>query len=251
MNSEYFELVKPTYIENWPRELTRLSIAQTSISLSIEEMDKFSKTLFGSEDEYDAEFIETLADQIQKAIDKFPKGVFIRLGSRSPKDSWVGYSEGFKVTTSKKALSLFVDSERILDDLSLAKHHNYNSHIFIREWIDIPEWTEFRCFMKGRKIVGLSQYQYLNNAYFNEIDFNKDLIEWGIKEKFFPVFKTASHLDDVIFDVFINIKERNNERSIEVKLLEINPFFEMTDPCLFSWEDGGDFDGSFRSIIGE
>jgi len=35
-----------------------------------------------------------------------------------------------------------------------------------------------------------------------------------------------------------------DSRVWEVKLLEVNPFFEMTDPCMFAWKDG--FDGSFR-----
>ena len=33
---------------------------------------------------------------------------------------------------------------------------------------------------------------------------------------------------------------------VEVELIEINPFFEMTDPCLFDWRGGGDFDRTFR-----
>ncbi len=57
----------------------------------------------------------------------------------------------------------------------------------------------------------------------------------------------ATHLDDVVFDVFVTMKQKGPVRVWEVKLLEINPLLPMTDPCLFTWIGGGkDFDGSFR-----
>ena len=137
-------------------------------------------------------------------------------------------------------------SERIYEDLLLAIHENYPPHIWVRQWAEIPRWSEFRCFMRERKLVGISQYNYIDGEVFPEIGRDAGTIRWAIGEQFFPMFRKASHLNDVVFDVWVRVSTmRDNTRDWSVKLLEINPFFSLTDPCLFKWS-GDDFDGSFR-----
>ncbi len=38
VNKDYFEFIKPTFIENWNKELYNLSIMQKGIKLSFDEM---------------------------------------------------------------------------------------------------------------------------------------------------------------------------------------------------------------------
>jgi hypothetical protein len=287
MSDNYWELVYPTYIENWPRALCSLSIAQTDIPLTVEAARRLGTNI----QELGEAFCETDADReqsqkafdwsqramwarhnkqpeppdrvdppkvnwviapisdirkrVQDAIAAYPAGCFIRLGSRSPKDSWDLHRTGGKITTGDlDPLRYLLDcSERIMEDLLLAIHEEYPPHIFVRQWIDIPRWSEFRCFMENRKLVGISQYNYLDGEAFQEIINNAGCIQWAIKQ-FFPSFRDASHLDNVIFDVFVRCRKVSaNTSQWEVKLLEINPFFNMTDPCLFSWNKprNGDF----------
>ena len=247
MSKSYIERVKPTYIENWPAELCRLSIAQVPVKLTVEDAKAVGSnitelcTCFPPPLGQD---ISHIVEKVDEAVSKFPRGAFIRLGSRSPKDSWNGHENGFCVKTGKEAMRLLLDcSERIMEDLLLAIKENYEPYIWLRQWIDIPVWSEFRCFMRDRKLVGISQYDY--TKHYPEIHKYKDSILWGI-ERFFPVFRESCHLDDVVFDIFVKIRKRDNTFETEVKLLEINPFFEMTDSSLFDWRDAGDFDGSFR-----
>lgn len=247
----YFDRVAPTYLEFWPKELCSLSIAQVSIRLDLNDMLRLGCANGEWGEVFRGDFGDSVGDlskieaKLDEAISKFPNGAFVRLGSRSPKDSWVGCREGFKVTSGKEALRRLTDSsERVHDDLSLALANEYEAFLFVRQWMDIPPESEFRCFMKGRKLVGVSQYQYRD--VFPWVKENKEGIHFAIEE-FFHDFKKASHLDDVVFDVFVKLRRRGNESEYEVKLLEINPFFEMTDPCLFDWRNGGDFDGSFRT----
>jgi hypothetical protein len=239
---KYFDYAKPTYIENWPKEICSLSIAQVDVPMTLEEADAICEIMWDNK-KID---LSNLAERLQKAIIKMPNGAFVRLGSRSPKDSWYGHEHGFKVTDTKQALSLLIgDSERIFDDLQMALYHKYIPHVWVRQWVDIPKWAEFRCFMKDRKLGGISQYYYLEDKPFSEIIQNSESIKWAI-EQFFWDFKTASHLDDVVFDVFLKRKEHGNSIVWEVKLLEINPFFELTDPCMFDWRKPEDFNGEFR-----
>jgi hypothetical protein len=281
----YWDLVKPTYIENWEQSLHSLSIASIGIPLLgdaarrlgtniIEYGVSFCETdeerlqnqlaaswnvlaarakMFGQPEPPDkVDFITPMVIQcdisdirasITEAVCKMPDGAFIRLGSRSPKDSWGLQRTGGKILQHQDPLQYLLDcSERIYDDLTFAIQQQYTPYIWVREWVDIKPWSEFRCFMKDRKLVGVSQYNYLDGEAFEELD--PGLCEWAI-EVFFHRFLKATTLTSIVFDVFVDIKQRSpNSRDVEVKLLEINPFFELTDPCLFSWHTP--FDGSFR-----
>jgi hypothetical protein len=128
------------------------------------------------------------------------------------------------------------------DDLHLAIANDYAPHIFVREWIDIPKWAEFRCFMRGRKLAGISQYFYRDGAMPAILD-DPGMIPWGIGQ-FFPEFRDGCHLDDVVFDVYLR-RYGHRGGNVEVKLLEINPYCEYTDPCLFDWRRPEMFDGRF------
>ena len=288
----YWELSKPTFIENWQRSLYGLSIAQLDVPLTVEDARRlgsniieFGETFLLTEDEQklrrewiiseqkrigtlmrssptekvvpeaknpEPEFarlkpanISDIRQRVSDAVDQFPGGVFVRLGSRSPKDSYLGYKEGFCVKHGTDPLRFMLDSsERMYEDLTLAIQNNYTPHIFVRQWQNIKPWQEFRCFMRRRLLVGISQYNYLDKESFPEITRDPGYVEWVIRQ-WFPQFQNASHLDDVVFDVTIKRwTTRDNTTISEVKLLEINPLGPMTDPCLFGWNE--EFDGSFR-----
>jgi hypothetical protein len=181
-------------------------------------------------------------------LSNFPEGAFVRLGSRSGKDSAYAHNRGLRVTDAAAAVRMLTDdSRRIAYDLRLALHHNYRPHLFVRRWMDIPAWAEFRCFMKSRRLVGITQYDCRNLGHCPEIAAHAALIKSAIME-FFKTLSAASHLDDVAFDVFVQVGEENSGARARVRLLELNPFFYKTDAVLFHWGDGGDFDGSFRFL---
>lgn len=191
-------------------------------------------------------FIGDIRSRVAKAVASMPDGAFVRLGSRSPKDSWEGMRRGsLKVTVDDDPMVFLLDaSERVCEDLELAIANQYLPHIFVRQWLDIPRWAEFRCFMRDRHLVGISQYHYLDGEVFPEVVSNADVIRWAIGH-FFARFREASHLESVVFDVFLRRRtHRTNIHEWECRLLEINPFFELTDPCLFAWSQP--FDGGFR-----
>ena len=257
MMSAYFDTVRPTYIENWSAALNSLSIAQVDLPLTLEEArvlglinKEFSKW-FGHAS---IEAIDKIVKKIDIALSHFPGGAFVRLGSRSSKDSSYAHNRGLRITNGNAAIRMLTEnSRRTAYDLRLAIHHNYPPHIFVRQWQEIPDWSEFRCFMKGRKLIGISQYDCKNLGPSSEIIKNAVLIETSIRN-FFEVIKAASHIDDGVFDVFVKLNEPTLNGSVKVQLLEVNPFFQKTDACLFHWGDSDDFDGSFRfldSTIGD
>lgn len=242
----YFERVSPIYIENWPKELCRLSIAQTGVRLTRQEAiwlmrrnDSLKCGLCNPTPEVE---IADLRARIGAAISGYPKGCYVRLGSRGPKDGTE--PQIWPATSQEHAIqNLTANSERIYEDLEAALAFDYLPWIWLRQWLPVAPQNEFRCFLRNRKLVGISQYNY-HNGPIPWIQEHEQELEWVIGNIFAPQFIKASHLDDVVFDVVV----RNRESEWSCKMLEINPFLEMTDACLFDWRDGGDFDGSLRIL---
>jgi hypothetical protein len=155
---------------------------------------------------------------------------FIRLGSRSPKDSWEAAKIGFRSSGPSHAITLLFDSERVYDDLHLAKSHDYLPSIVVREWQSIKEWQEFRTFIWDRKLAGISQYFY--HDHYPEIQQHSQEIEEAIRREA-AIIAPLLPVDNVVADFFI---DRVQGRLV-ARLLEINPYFRHTDPCLFDWDE--------------
>lgn len=114
--------------------------------------------------------------------------------------------------------------------------------IIASPWIDIPAWTEFRVFIRNRQIVGVSQYH--TSGEYPQIIVNKQRILSAISDLSRPLLANL-HLDDVVADICV----REYAAGVwTAALIELNPMMVLTDPCLFSWANGGAFDGSFRYI---
>ncbi|SFA62819.1 protein of unknown function, partial [Paracoccus halophilus] len=107
-------------------------------------------------------------------------------------------------------------------------------------WHDIPLWSEFRIFIRDRRVIGISQYHHQSG--FAEIPANERAIKASLSD-FCRDLLDALHMETVVADVFV---ERQDNGSFKTTLIELNPFIQRTDPCLYTWKNGGDFDGGFR-----
>lgn len=241
MSEEFFRNGAKTYIENWHSLLLNESMATAIFQLTREEMNSLIEanihTIEQNEkvpSEETLSVVSQLEGKLTNYINRFPRGALVKLGSRSPKDSWIGHKEGFCCHDGHKVIKLFNDSERINDDLLAARHYGYLPHVVVREWIEMPAWAEFRGFIKDRKLVGLSQYNYLDRKAYPEIIENADSIQWAIQRKAEHIADLLP-LPDIVVDFFYKVRICGNERLNEVVLIELNPFDFWTDPCLFNW----------------
>lgn len=251
MTPDYFARVSPTYIENWAAGLYDLSIPHVGIPV---EPPEASALLARNEhharpyDERSAPSLDGLAGRIDAAMRSQPGGSFVRLGSRSAKDSRFARARGLRVTNERDALlMLTTGSRRVSFDLRLALRFAYEPRLFVREWVAIPAWAEFRCFMRGRRLVGVSQYDVADEQRYAEIAERRAELERALRI-FAGEFASRSHLADVVFDVFVTPGAGSAEAAAaRVRLLELNPFLPRTNSCLFDWRRD-DFDGSFRYL---
>lgn len=251
------ERVAATFIQNWPDALAALSMPTKGFPIEDDERHAMIAALWasasGEEPPEDVRgglhhdrirpLLDGLAGRLDPLIRSFagdPSAdgttghAFVRLGSRSPKDSWEGIRNGFGVRTGAEAMALLIDSmERVHDDLQVDRACGVESWLFVRQWVDLPQWAEFRCVLRDGYFCGASQYAYMEGAEYPQILSAPDVV-LGALAAFADRVRDASHLDTVIFDV--GFEGGDLERPI---LIEINPFSDMTDLCLFraGWPD--------------
>ncbi len=210
-----------------------------------------------------------LGERISAVIDSLGpgRGAFVKLSTRSPKDSPVafakarqGYAEkvaslgpspspslndkliflaeevilGLKVTNGEEAIRLLVSSDRVGEDLEYALEPGDEGFalrvsLLVREWVDIPSWAEFRGFVWNGKLNAIGQYNHL--VVFPELKLHTAAIKSGL-ETFYASIKDRIPLDNYIVD-FAWTKDR-------VYLVEVNPFDGKhvfpASTGLWSWE---------------
>jgi hypothetical protein len=182
--------------------------------------------------------------QIKESIKNLGGKVFIKLNWSSPKDAfWVSNtlachrlsdvylllkSSDFIIHDLTQCFSTSTSSSS--DDDKIIKD-NFKYNLVVREWIKINPSLEFRCFVKKNELIGISQrdcrsfYRILIEMKHEIYDRIEKFYLNNIKDKFFD--------DSFVFDVCLGKKT--------VKLVDFNPFGEITDSLLFSWEELDEF----------
>ena len=230
--------------------------------------------------------LDALAGSLQAVIDRVQArpgaGVFVKASSRSAKDAptsrrrlgelyharLAAAADGtdntkivcmlqagleiMKVHTAAEALDLFSRSERIMQDMLLARQRpeRWEESFAVRRWVDIPVDMEFRGFVKSGRLTALSQYNHL--AHFPRLVTHAAAIERRIRAFFDADIapRLASAFDDYVVDFAIAPDPDAPEPGAtdagggvdagcgtgRIYVIELNPFLETTDGCLFSWK---------------
>jgi hypothetical protein len=230
--------------------------------------DDFSDDPTSDDEEADpsAEWQE-IHSQIRATIAELGGNVTPKLNWSAPKDAtWIAATNSMECRSPNDIYLLLKSSDFITHDLEHAfddTHSNgfeeasipganttgsadqpQNSipyHLVLRKYFQVNPSLEFRCFVRKRKLLCISQRDL------NHYDFLASLRdEFSIKiQEFFDKNLKNSFPDpNFTFDVYLpNPAHR-------VWLLDINPWAQRTDPLLFSWleilqmEDEPEFDTS-------
>lgn len=217
-SAAWYERIGPCLYENWPQALRNLSFRTVSIELTPEDQEE----MLAAFDNAPTPHALALTDRIDAALTGFENGAFVKLSSRSAKDAWC---ETFKCVSGADVLNQFSSSERILDDLVQYKYLDHPCYLLLRDWADIPKHEEWRCFVRDGRIIGVSQYHYLDD--FTTIYGNDgalyDRIVTFVESAAVPVLPC----DPVVVDVWLRP---------DPMVIEINPY-GLSDPCLFDYAE--------------
>lgn len=225
-----------------------------------EHMD--SETAYDEEEEED-EVVDPsmrfrdLHEKIEDVIKEFGGAVMPKLNWSAPKDAtWISTTSSMKCVTPGDVYMLLKSSSYIVHDLTEAYSDCIDTpattatttdseasasasaeepkfELVLRQWAALNPALEFRCFVRSRHLLGVSQR---DTTYFSFLAPLADTIAGAI-EHFFETHLQDTFADpDFVFDVYV---PRPYER---VWLIDINPFAARTDSVFFAWPELLTFD---------
>lgn len=255
-------------VENWLPLLGELSFRSTSIDLSRASCEEISKRSIsdGGKHALESEIDERMAE---KGWDR----VFVKLSTRSPKDSPVILSkaakiykqrggdvipdllqrvtllaqavqESFSVRSGREAVELLLSSERVAEDLEYAlqapNFEKLGLRVVIRQWEGaIPISNEFRGIVWDGTMNALGQY--FHPLVFPDTLKQKEQIEADIRavhSKLRPLLAENGFKNYILDFAWLSPGE--------VKIIELNPFDGVALGCfpgstgLFLWDSPRD-----------
>ncbi|KAG6932381.1 cell division cycle 123, partial [Chelydra serpentina] len=175
--------------------------------------------------------------KVQEAITSLGGSIFPKLNWSAPRDAhWIAMNSSLKCKTLSDIFLLFKSSDFITRDFTQPFIHCTDDtpdpcleyELVLRKWSELIPGAEFRCFVKENKLIGISQRDY--TQYYEHISKQNDEICRCI-QKFFKKHIQYKFLDeDFVFDVY-------RDSMSKVWLIDFNPFGEVTDSLLFTWEE--------------
>ncbi|CAM0885141.1 unnamed protein product [Alopecurus aequalis] len=138
-------------------------------------------------------------------------------------------SSGSRNEEGKQAAAADSDacSESSSDDTWVDDGFRY--YLALRKWYrGLRPESEFRCFVRGRKLVGVSQRD--PSAYYPSLPGWRVEVQPKIKDFFQDVVEPQFAAENYTFDVSVRADGR-------VKLIDFNPWGGYTLPLLFTWEE--------------
>ena len=118
--------------------------------------------------------------------------------------------------------------EYLLSSERIATCIRRDGHIVFRKWIKYNVEEEFRCFIKNKKLVAISQYEYGNYLpeYMNQPELISKLIQNYISQVVHDI-----PFDDIVIDVAVH--------DLNVYFIEFNDYGleSDTDAGLYDWEN--------------
>jgi len=206
--------------------------------------------------------IAAMTTKLQATMDKFADGAFVKLSSRSAKDSAVSSDRtkrifiellanvekptlndklaainrahilALQLKDAKEVITMFLSSERINSDLKLALEYpnNWTQDFVVRKFVGIPIEYEFRGFVVNNILRAMCQYYHW--IYFPTLVENKEKLNSIILKKFEEV-KDRVPIDTKTYVVDWAVDLKNEQ----VYIIEINPFGDYegmgTSPAMF------------------
>ncbi|KAG7456286.1 hypothetical protein MATL_G00250190 [Megalops atlanticus] len=175
--------------------------------------------------------------KVQEAINALGGRVFPKLNWSSPRDAnWIALNSSLQCHSLSDVFLLFKSSDFITHDLTQpfllcnddSPDPEISFELVLRKWSELIPGGEFRCFVKENKLIGISQRDY--TQYYQHISKQRGDICRAIHD-FFRDHVQYKFLDeDFVLDVY-----RDSEGRVWV--IDLNPFGEVTDSLLFTWEE--------------
>lgn len=175
--------------------------------------------------------------QVKNTVAEFGKAT-PKLNWSAPKDAtFMSATNDLQCSTASDIYLLLKSSDFITHDLEHAfdgcvpdagssTEPEVPYHLILRKYVNINPALEFRCFVRDRVLLCISQRDP------NHFDFLfplRDTLRGTIQKFFDEKLKDTFPDPNFVFDVYIPAPHQR------VWLVDVNPWADRTDPLLFSW----------------
>lgn len=181
---------------------------------------------------------------IKEKIAELGGAVAPKLNWSSPKDAkWISpHQNTLKCTTPNDIYLLLKSSSFVSHDLvhafddctSGTPSRPFAPILVLRPFFTPHVALEFRCFVKNRSLVGISQRD-LN--YYSFLDDLRLPLSKKMRTFFRETLKFTFPDDSFIFDVYVPENSLADDGLGKVRLIDINPWAPRTDSLLFGWQE--------------
>ena len=220
-----------TAMEAWPEDVASLGYAFERVDLTSEDRAACLALAEGHVSTLSSALIEDL----DLVLMPHSEGAHIRFGLGSFK---LGSTPPRFYTGRDFASILHRPNPRVASMLRGYVEEDLDAGLFVFPWRDIARWREFRLFIRKGELIGASQYH--TGQVFPEVVENAIQISQSVAD-FAARFSEVSHIATVVADVCVE-----GMGPFDARLLELNPFIRRTDPCMYDWSHGGNFDRRLR-----
>ncbi|KAJ4150956.1 hypothetical protein LMH87_011682 [Akanthomyces muscarius] len=182
--------------------------------------------------------------KIRDTIEELGGAVAPKLNWSSPKDAkWISaHQNSLKCTSPNDIYLLLKSSSFISHDLvhafdgctSPAPSRPFSPILVLRPYFAPHQALEFRCFVKHRQLIAISQRDL------NHYDFLAGLRPnlWRKITKFYKETLRHTFPDaSFAFDIYVPENSQADDGLGKVRIMDINPWAVRTDALLFSWEE--------------
>ncbi|MCF7853731.1 MAG: cell division cycle 123 family protein [Candidatus Pacebacteria bacterium] len=203
-------------ISEWYKDLGQFSFPTVFVALRPVEV----KALLAGD--CDGDDAKQAIGRVQQGIHDLPGSAFVSADVCAPTDS-EKFGKRASVSYGRVAWRLLAASAKVCE----AFRNKLTERIVIRPFRRMNRTREFRLFFRGRKLLGMSQYN-LERHFGRLAKREKEL--WRRGQKCAETFKDFLPYSDVVVDIYLTSDDR-------VLIVDLNPWGPPTDPLLFrTWE---------------
>ncbi|KAJ2613776.1 hypothetical protein EV177_002385 [Coemansia sp. RSA 1804] len=199
-------------------------------------ISKYDDMEWSEEDEPTAGIdIESTTAEIRQVIKELGGTVFPRMNWSSPRDAvHMTTSDSLKCTNPSQIYLLLKSSYNIASDIENGRYMpreqlgEFTPELVLRQWCNLVPSMEFRCFVKDRNIVAISQ---IDPHYYDFLEGMTSEILAKISELFEAHIRPNFSLSNYCFDAYI---ARTTDKTY---IVDLEPWTHTVEPILFEWEE--------------
>ena len=214
MNRSSFEFCRTPV---WYPSLANHTFVTSFVRLRDEEITALQKG------ETDTPVARGVIARMSEPMNAFKGNCFVFVDSAAPTDTERFAGKRGAVFSARSAWRYLAESAKVRRSAA----DGQVQYICIRPFRRMNQTREFRLFIHGRQLKGMSQYWLIRH--FRRLEGHKQRF-WAMAEKFVSEIAWVLPMDNIVMDIYLTSAD-------EILIVDFNPWGEPTKPLLFDrWD---------------